>query len=120
MNSVMILGCLVCLSTLMISLMNYENYHTLTVQTLLRTAEEEYVCEGLRAYGEAYYFCHKHSLIVPCMFSPKCPISKAHAEISLKKVQDVLIVEVFLKGRGSTHEGHNSAQDCSGKHSGAV
>jgi hypothetical protein len=79
--------------------MNYEHYHTLTIQNLLKTAEEQYALEGLRAYGRAYYHHYKPSLALPIKLFPKCFLSKKNTMVLLRKDQDVLIVEAILDGK---------------------
>ncbi len=81
----------------MTSVMEHQQYHRLTAFALRKTTEDEYLREGLRAYGLAYYQRYQKSLSLPITISaPACLTRGEDIGILLKKEWGVVLIELSL------------------------
>jgi len=95
MNSYVLVTVLMICLTWMTSVMEHQQYHRLTTYALRKTTEDEYLREGLRAYGLAYYQHYQKSLSLPATISPPHYLTQGKdVHIFLKEEQGIIKVEL--------------------------
>ncbi len=94
MNSFIVLCTMLMCVSWMMQLLEYQHYHRLTTQALIKAAHNEYELEGLLVYAETYYLRHHADLHLPAVL--KAPTQ--HASIHITKKGDFVEIAVQLAG----------------------